>query len=342
MRPSQKAPNRVSGKRKSIRLLFTCIGRRVELLNTFRRAGEELGIDLEIHGADATQLSPAIHRVDKAHLVGRISSGSYIEELAAIVRRYKIDLLIPLIDPELPLIAAATKRLADLGCRALVSSEEVVRICQDKLATFTTLKQAGIDAPTTWTWAEALKRKNHRFPLFMKPRTGSAAVGNYVINNVAELKTFGRRVSYAIVQEFVKGAEHTLDVYTGFDGRPRCIVPRKRLEVRTGEVSKGVIVKDKAIMGVGRHVAEVLGDCRGVVTVQCMLTPRGRIRVIEINPRLGGGAPLSIHAGANFPKWILMEQLGRKPRITPLGFRDDIAMLRYDESVFVPRASRLQ
>ncbi len=96
-----------------------------------------------------------------------------------------------------------------------------MRICQDKLATFTTLKQAGIDAPTTWTWAEALKRKNHRFPLFMKPRTGSAAVGNYVINNVAELKTFGRRVSYAIVQEFVKGAEHTLDVYTGFDGRPR-------------------------------------------------------------------------------------------------------------------------
>lgn len=167
-------------------------------------------------------------------------------------------------------------------------------------------------------------------------------MGNYVINNADELRTFGRRVPDAIVQEFVKGTEHTLDVYTGFDGTPRCVVPRKRLEVRTGEVSKGVIVKDARIMATGARVAEVLGGCRGVVTVQCMVTPRGRIRVIEINPRLGGDVPLAIHAGADFPKWILMELLGKRPRINPSGFRDDIAMLRHDDSVFVPNASGLK
>jgi carbamoyl-phosphate synthase large subunit len=118
-------------------------------------------------------------------------------------------------------------------------------------------------------------------------------------------------------------------------------VPRKRLEVRTGEVSKGLIVKDPAVMAVGRRVAEVLGACRGVVTVQCIVADGGRIRVIEINPRFGGGAPLAIHAGADFPRWILEELLGRKPRINPLGFRDDVAMLRYDDSVFVPNASKL-
>ena len=90
-----------------------------------------------------------------------------------------------------------------------------------------------------------------------------------------------------------------------------------------------------------QEVKEVLGECRGVVTVQCMMTPRGRIRAIEINPRFGGGAPLAIHAGADFPRWILMELMGEKPRINPNGFRDDIAMLRYDESVFVPNASKL-
>ncbi|MGD2111174.1 MAG: ATP-grasp domain-containing protein, partial [Phycisphaerae bacterium] len=128
---------------------------------------------------------------------------------------------------------------------------------------------------------------------------------------------------------------------TGFDGKPRCVVPRRRLEVRTGEVSKGLVVKDPAIMAVGRQVALALGKCRGVVTVQCMVTPRGRIRVIEINPRFGGGAPLAIHAGADFPRWILSELWGKKPRINPTGFRGDVAMLRYDESVFVPNASRL-
>ena len=38
--------------------------------------------------------------------------------------------------------------------------------------------------------------------------------------------------------------------------------------------------------------------------------------------------------------WILAELLGRKPRINPLGFRNDVAMLRYDESVFVSNASK--
>ena len=314
----------------------------MELLRAFRRAGEDLGIAVEIHGADASWLSPAMHCVDKGHQIAPISSGRYVQDLIKVVRKARIDLLIPLIDTELPLIADAVPAFDDAGCLALISLPGVVTICRDKMATFETLKKAGVDTPMTWTWRQAVKKKNHKYPLFLKPRAGSAAMGNYVIHNFDELRTFGRRVEDAIVQEFVDGAEHTLDVYTGFDGRPRCAVPRKRIEVRTGEVSKGLIVKSPAIMAVGKRVAEVLGDCRGVVTVQCIVTPRGRIRTIEINPRFGGGVPLAIHAGADFPKWILMEFLGQKPRINPNGFRDDIAMLRHDESVFVPQASKLR
>ncbi len=326
--------------RKTVRLLMTCIGRRVELLNAFRRAAEMLGIKLEIHGADLNKMSPAINLVDKAHFVDRISSGKYIKQLLSVVRKNKIDLLIPLIDTELALLADATSQFEKAGCLALVSSPGVIETCSDKLATFRALSDAGIDTPVTWTWREALKLKKHKFPMFLKPRAGSAGMGNYKISTLAELKTFGKRVPDAIVQEFADGDEYTLDVYTGFDGKPRCAVPRKRLEVRTGEVSKAVIVKDEKIMAVGLRVAEVLGECRGVVTVQLMRNKRGRIRVIEINPRFGGGAPLAIHAGADFPKWILMSVCGKKPRICKTCFRDDVAMLRYDESVFVSNASR--
>ena len=310
-------------------------------MRAFRRAAERFGIRLEVHGADARLLAPAMRLADKAHQVPPISAGSYIDTLIDLVGRQKIDLLIPLIDVELPLIAAASERFVQAGCRALISSESVVRVCRDKLATHKALRKAGIDTPKTWTWNEAISRKRHRFPYFLKPRTGSAAMGNYVVSNVEELHTFGRRVHDAIVQEFIEGVEHTLDIYTGFDGRPRIVVPRKRLEVRGGEVSKALIVKDPAIMTVGRKVAEMLQACRGVITVQCISTADGRIPVIEINPRFGGGVPLSIQAGADFPKWILMELLGKRSRINPMGFRDDLAMLRFDDSVFIPRASRL-
>ncbi|HUU96556.1 MAG TPA: ATP-grasp domain-containing protein [Phycisphaerae bacterium] len=323
-------------------MLFTCVGRRIELMRAFQRAAEQLETRLEVHGADVSRLSPAMHLVDKGHLVPPATSRTYIEVLLRLVRRHRIDLLIPLIDPELPLIAAARARFADVGCCALISSESVVRTCRDKLATHKALRQAGIDTPKTWSWSEAIVRKRHRFPYFLKPRAGSAAMGNHVVRNRDELHTFGQRVHDAIVQEFVEGAEHTLDVYTGFDGRPRCVVPRKRLQVRGGEVSKGLVVKNAAIMAVGHAVANMLHSCRGVITVQCIVTADERIRVIEVNPRFGGGAPLAIQAGADFPKWILMELLGRRPRIRSTGFRDDIAMLRFDDSVFVPRASRFR
>jgi carbamoyl-phosphate synthase large subunit len=324
-----------------MRVLFTCIGRRVELVRAFQRAGERLKLRLHLHGADSTWLAPAMHCVHRGHLVPSIRSGRYIEGLLEVVRAERIDLLIPLIDTELPALADAVPDFENLGCRVVISSPSVINTCQDKLETFAALQAAGIDTPQTWPWKEANARKRHSFPYFLKPRRGSASMGNYVVRNRDELSTFGQRVPEAIVQEFVSGAEHTLDVYTGFDGKPRCVVPRKRLEVRTGEVSKGLIVKDPAIMQVGSDVAEMLGECRGVITVQCMVTPAGQIRVIEVNPRFGGGVPLSIHAGADFPRWILMECLGRRPRITPDSFRDDIAMLRFDDSVFVPQASSL-
>ena len=281
-----------------------------------------------------------MHFVDHPHVVPSIKSGRYIDSLADLVRRHRIDLLIPLLDVELIDIAAAADRFAKLGCRAVISSERVVRICRDKIATHAALTAAKIDTPDTWTWDKVLKRKRYRFPYFLKPRHGSAAKGNYVVRNADELRTFGRHVERPIVQEFIEGVEHTLDVYTGFDGRVRCIVPRKRLEVRSGEVTKAVTVNDPRVIAVGRRVAEALAECRGVVTVQCMVQPNGRIRVIEINPRLGGGAPLSIHAGADFPRWIMMEHLGRTPRIKPPGFRADVAMLRYDDSVLVTNATK--
>ena len=97
-----------------------------------------------------------------------------------------------------------------------------------------------------------------------------------------------------------------------------------------------------------KMLVESLGAGPGVITIQCFLTkskikskitdrgPAGteQIIFIEINPRFGGGIPLSIKAGANFPLWILRLWLGQKPRIRQTGWRDGLTMLRYDEAVW--------
>ena len=78
-----------------------------------------------------------------------------------------------------------------------------------------------------------------------------------------------------------------------------------------------------------------LGAGPGVITVQLILTKDEKIKFIEINPRFGGGAPLSIKAGANFPKWILQQLIGKKTQIKFDGFKNNLIMLRYDAEVWL-------
>lgn len=322
-------------RKRPFRLLLSCAGRRVELMSAFRRAADRLGLPLKVYAADASWLAPAMHLADESHVVPSVEDPRYIPALLRLVRREKIDMVVPLLDPELPKLAEAREQFARAGALAVISSASVVGACRDKIRTFRFLSEAGIDTPKTWSLREVLAQRRHRFPYFMKPRRGSASRGNYKVRSVEELRVFGRHVAEPIVQEFVPGVEHTLDVYAGFDGVPRCAVPRRRVEVRGGEVVKSIVVKDPRLIEVGLQVAGVLKDCVGVITIQFIVAPDGRIRVIEINPRFGGGAPLAIHAGADFPRWLLDTAIGGEPRIRPDGYRDGECMLRFDESVFV-------
>jgi len=315
--------------------MFTCVGRRVELVRAFRDAGTRLRVRLEIHGTDTNRLAPALYHVDRAHLVPPIARRSYISDLLRLVEKNRIDLLVPTIDTELPKLADARERFADRGCTVLVSSPGVIAIGRDKLLTHIFLTGTGIDTPTTWPASQVLARRRHRFPCQIKPRYGSASLGNYRVDDLEALRFWARRVPDPVVQEFVPGTEYTLDVYAGLDGRVRCVVPRERLDVRSGEVQKARVVKQPELIDVGRRVVQSLGEVVGVVTVQVIRQSTGRIRVIEINPRFGGGAPLAIRAGADFPRWLMMERLGDRPRIVPDGYRDGLYMLRYDQSVFV-------
>jgi carbamoyl-phosphate synthase large subunit len=320
-----------------VSILFTCIGRRVSLLNSFRRAGKQLKIDLSLLGTDATELSSALQLCDKGFPVRPITHANYIKQLLSIVRTNNVKLLIPTVDLDLKLLAQNKPKFAATGCCVLVSTPDVVDICQDKRKTFRFLLKNGFDTPLTMSPRAALSKKKLNWPCFLKPWDGYASRGTAIVNNRKELLFFAKIVPNCIVQEFIKGTEHTCDIYVDFNMEVRCVVPRKRIEVRAGEVSKGQVVKHLRIMGEAARLVEILGAGPGVITLQLFLTGDGRIKFVEINPRFGGGAPLSIKAGANFPKWILQQLLGRKTNIRFDGFKDGLTMLRYDAEVWVDK-----
>jgi carbamoyl-phosphate synthase large subunit len=311
--------------------MLTCVGRRVALLESFRRAMADLGLKGRLYGADHSAMAAGFHVADEGFLVPSVRGADYVGALVDLCRRHEVGMVVPLIDWELPVLAGEQKAFAEAGARLVISSQRVVDICRDKRQTFEFLKARGFDTPEVLSYEQAL---GGPFPFFMKPRFGSSAKDVHYVPDRQSLEFYHESDAETVVQEFVRGKEFTVDVYAGLDGVPRVAVPRRRLEVRGGEVSKAQTVRHAEIIRQSLRLVEALGECRGVITLQCFLTPEDRIRFIEINPRFGGGAPLAIQAGADFPLWLLEEHLGRRPDIQADDWQDGLTMLRYDAAVF--------
>jgi carbamoyl-phosphate synthase large subunit len=315
-------------------ILFTCIGRRVSLLNCFRRAAGFIRMKTRFIGTDVTELSPAFQLCDNGFLVKPTTHPGYIQQLLTIVKNNNVKLLVPTVDWDLKVLSLNKSKFAEIGCTVLVSQPQVIDICQDKRQTYKFFISGGFDTPVTMTPGSVLSKTAFQWPCFVKPWDGYAGIATAVAANRDELSFYAKKIPNAICQEFVKGREITCDVFVDFNMKVRCVVPRERIEVRAGEVSKSKILKDTQIMNLCTRLIETLGAGPGVVTVQLFRTSEKKIKFTEINPRFGGGAPLSIQAGADFPKWILQEIQGKEPEIQFDGFTDGLVMLRYDSEVW--------
>ena len=119
------------------------------------------------------------------------------------------------------------------------------------------------------------------------------------------MESYAAQVQDYIVQPFVGGREYTIDAFCDYEGRPVSIVPRERLQVRAGEVLKTRIDLDARMVAEAGEVLRLFRP-RGPITIQLIRdNVTGEDWFIEINPRYGGGAPLSMRAGARTAEWVL-------------------------------------
>jgi carbamoyl-phosphate synthase large subunit len=316
-------------------ILFTSAGRRVSLIQSFHKSMQKLNISGQLIATDLKKNAPASFVADAAELVPRVNSPDYVGKLLYICQQHQIDLLIPLIDTELHLLAIEAKKFTDIGVKLLVSSPATNEICFDKNNTANFFHQIGVKTPKIYKTADL---DSISFPAIIKPANGSCSIGLHKVNNREELEFFSKYVNNPIVQELIVGDEYTIDVLVDFQGKVISAVPRLRIETRAGEISKGVTVKNQDLIAAAKHVVESLPGALGCITVQCFLQPDGEIVFIEINPRFGGGYPLSYQAGADFPGWIMQMVTGERPQIAINDWEDEVVMLRYDDAIFVKQS----
>jgi carbamoyl-phosphate synthase large subunit len=314
-------------------ILFTSVGRRVELLRAFRAAMGRLGLSGRLIAVDVDPLAPAVQEADVAELVPRVDEPGFIPQVMEICRRYAIDLVFPLIDAEIPVLAAHRHALEATGARVVLIPDRGVRIASDKLQTYRFFRDLGV--PTVCTWTPEQTSSLDEFPVFVKPRFGSAGRGTFEARDRRELDFFLDYVGDPIVQEFLPGPEITSDVICDLDGGGTvlAVVSRQRIEVRSGEVQKGFTILDRRVIDGCVAIASAL-EAIGPITVQCMRRDE-ELFFTEVNARFGGGVPLSFAAGVPAPEWLLARAAGIDVDVPPLAtYETGLYLSRYDESVF--------
>ena len=313
-------------------ILILSAGRRVELIERFKSAQKKLNINGQIVAVDISKTAPAIYFADKYYIIPRISEDSYIPHLIDVCNKENISLIVPTIDTELLKLASNRDIIEErTNAKLLLSDMRVISICRDKNNTQSFFEENGLGVPKLLTESD-IETENYSFPLFLKPKDGSSSINTFKIQKKKELDFFLDYVKEPMVQEFMEGTEYSVDVFCDFEHNPITIVPRIRLATRSGEIAKGRIVKDREIINDVKRMIEVLKPI-GHITVQCMKTVKG-IEYIEINPRFGGGAPMSIDAGADSCENLYRLLNGEILKYNE-DYIDNTTFVRFDNSIML-------
>lgn len=337
-------------------VLVTCAGRRSHTIAAFKEAVRGRGL---VFACDSSADAPALQEADDAFLVPLLGAPGYLDALLAICRERHVGLLVPTLEPELPLLAEARSRFRDAGTVALVSSAKVVATCYDKLETARFLATLNLPVPATWLSLEAanaaLARGELRLPLVVKPRWGVGSIGLAFAEDDEELALCFRlaakqvaRSCFAemsatdpercvLIQECLGGVEFGLDIVNDLEGRHVCTFVKRKLRMRAGQTDRAVTVQDSRLEELGRTIGEGLGHV-GVLDCDVLVTAAA-CHVIDLNPRIGGGYPFSHVAGANVPAALVAWAAGAEPEPSCFDCVPGVAAARSDSFVVTRRVA---
>lgn len=302
--------NRGEVRMKPLRILFLGGAKRVSIGRMFLDAALRLGfqgelfsyeLDKEVPLAEIATIIPGLRWNDR----------KLMDDLRRVCDEYEIDIVVPFVDPAVEVAAKLDGyKRGDNGIvrSATHTDAEHVALIFDKVEANTLFISSGLPVPKDYPMRGAF------FPMIAKPRFGSASQGIMILHRPTELADIPNQEDYLIQEYVARREEFTVDCYVSrADGEVICAVPRRRLAVVGGEVSSTVTFHDTEIEALTRKTLKHTG-LRGPVTVQLLRDMTdGRLMLMEINPRLGGGAVCSVHAGADLPFMILSDLLGSKP-----------------------------
>ncbi len=330
-------------------ILLTSVGRRAYMVKYFKLALKENG---EVHVCNSEH-SIAFQYADKCIISPEIYSNEYINFLLDYCKKNSIKILISLFDADLPVLSKNKEKFEKIGTQVIVSTIDIIEICNDKWKTYKYLISNGFNSPKTYLTLKdvnfALEHNEVKFPLIVKPRFGCGSIGVSIAENSDDLNYLNKMIltqiekSYLrhesdfsddkiIFQECLTGQEFGADLINDLKGKYINAIIRKKIAMRSGETDIAEIVDNPNI----KKILERLGEKTGhIANMDCDIFLINDVPyILEMNARFGGGYPFSHMGGCDLPsaivKWVKNETVNLEL------LESQIGLCGYKEIIITP------
>ena len=223
----------------------------------------------------------------------------YIDILLAQCLKHEINIIIPLMDFEIPVLALNKNLFLEKNIEVIVSDYETAMNCLDKKKNYAFCLSKNIDIPKT---IFSKNVSNIEFPIILKRIQGSGSKGQKLINNKKEIVDF--KPGRDLLQHYIEGKEFGMDILNDLNGNYLHSFTREKLLMRGGETDKARTDYSEKYIYLAKKISQIFQHI-GNMDVDFIEDINGHIYFIDFNPRFGGGYPLTHISGFNYLKALL-------------------------------------
>ncbi len=309
---------------RSLNILFLGGGRRIALAKNFQSILKKR-YKVKIYSYEIDK-NNAFEKIGKVILGKKWNDSKIINDLHNKIKKFQIHLIVPCTDPATIVLAKLKEKKKSE--KIISSSVEAVKICFDKIKMYNYLKKKDDKI-------NLIPIEKKTFPIFVKPRAGSASINTVKLKNRKEMKNFLININEKnyIFQKFLKGKEYTVDTYVDKKNIVGGIIARERVRVLHGE---SIFMKTYQIKKINEEIFKILKaynyELKGPITFQ-FIEYKKKFYLLEINPRVSGGINASIYSGLNIPLYLAWDYLNLKKKYK-FKFKP-VRMVKYFEETII-------
>ncbi len=260
-----------------------------------------------------------------------------LSRITRLMERYSIDCIFPIEDPSVEFFVLNREHFT--GHILIAPEYEMFILFADKAKTTRLAREKGIKTPYTFipgSIDEACDflRDRERYPLIIKPKRATSAIGVTIVTNteqgIARYNDLSKKFDLPLIQEYIPPGGKTVGAeFLFYEGREILSFCHERIRefpVRRGPSTYCKNYRGDDALEIGRRLFDNT-RYSGFAMVELKEHPVTKeLHLIEVNPRPWGSITLPVYAGLDFPAEAV------RVFSNPEGYRIPADGYRYDKN----------